>query len=398
MSFLSETLRSPRRTSPPPRRGAIFIVALGVIVILSGLLLVFASEMRTEAIAAANRLSAAKADAVAMGAEEWVLAQIDLNANDPIAIEEVYAEGIPVGEGYFWIIRPDVERTDVWAYGIQDEAGKLNINAATYDQLMYLPGMTSEIADSIIEWRGSSSSGGIGNTYYSSLPEPYNVKGFNFETVEELLLVKDVTQELLFGRDHNRDGVLSEAELQAPFNGPSMTTGGIEDDGRGWASYMTVYSIQNATAGGGGGGGGGANRPTIGRINVATAPKVVLQTLGLSESDADALISTRSTLTSSSSTTWIASAIGQQKAQSISQYTTNSSSQYSADIVAVSPDGRAFKRVRIVVDARSTPATIVYRKDLTEYGWPLDPAIRQSLRNGEGLTNYVSTTGTHTGL
>jgi len=52
------------------RRGAIFVTALGIVVILSGLILVFAQEMRTEAIASANRLSYLQADAVEQGAEK----------------------------------------------------------------------------------------------------------------------------------------------------------------------------------------------------------------------------------------------------------------------------------------------------------------------------------------
>ena len=47
-----------------------------------------------------------------------------------------------------------------------------------------------------------------------------------------------------------------------------------------------------------------------------------------------------------------------------------------ADSIALHPQ---------VVDARQTPAKIVYRKDMTEFGWPLDPAIRDQLRSGNGL-------------
>ena len=64
---------------------------------------------------------------------------------------------------------------------------------------------------------------------------------------------------------------------------------------------------------------------------------------------------------------------------------TDKSYQYSADIVAVSADGKSFKRVRIVADARRTPARIVYRKDLTDLGWPLDESIRDHLRQGGDL-------------
>ena len=65
---------------------------------------------------------------------------------------------------------------------------------------------------------------------------------------------------------------------------------------------------------------------------------------------------------------------------------TTTSSQYSADILAASIDGRAFRRVRIVVDISSTnaPPRIIYRRDLTDRGWPLDPQTLAGLREGRG--------------
>src|ERR1700710_2537769 len=69
----------------------------------------------------------------------------------------------------------------------------------------------------------------------------------------------------------------------------------------------------------------------------------------------------------------------------IGPFVTGQSFYYSADIVAVSGEGRAFKRARIVVNARSSPPVIVYRKDLTYLGWPLSPDILTSLRKGQPL-------------
>jgi len=122
-----------------------------------------------------------------------------------------------------------------------------------------------------------------------------------------------------------------------------------------------------------------------GLINVNTAPQEVLLTLpGLTQTDVQSLIAQRQTA-DTSSIAWVSDALGLQKAATIGQLITNHSYFYSADIVAVSGDGRAFKRVRIVVDARTTPAQIIYRKDLTSYGWPLPQAVRESMRAGRGV-------------
>lgn len=390
------------------RRGVIFIAAIGIVIVLGTLVLVLTQEMRVEAVASANRLAAVKADAVEQGAEQWVLAQIALNTTDAVTIENTPAEGIKVGDaGYFWIIRPDPEDATQYCYGICDECGKLNINSATATQLLYLPNMNEDLAGAIVEWRGGGGSTGPGSMYYGSLAEPYREKLANYESVEELLLVKDVTPDLLWGMDRNRDNVVSDVERNGAgssgfggaFGGATGgTVGGVADQGNGWFPYLTVYSVSSGSTGGGGTPGGGATGGTgatggqrrattvIGRVNVNTASTTVLQCLGLSESEAESVVSAREANSGSGiigGTQWLSSAIGG-KAQTLSQYITGASNEYSADIVGVSADGRAFKRVRIVIDARSTPAKVLYRKDLTEFGWPLPPEHLQSLKDGKG--------------
>ena len=48
----------------PYRHGVIFITALGIIVILAGLVLAYAMSMRSESLASGNRLAYAQADAI----------------------------------------------------------------------------------------------------------------------------------------------------------------------------------------------------------------------------------------------------------------------------------------------------------------------------------------------
>jgi hypothetical protein len=77
---------------------------------------------------------------------------------------------------------------------------------------------------------------------------------------------------------------------------------------------------------------------------------------------------------------------------------TTSSYFYSADIVAVSGDGRAFKRARVVIDGSTTPAKIIYRKDLTALGWPLPPEIHDDMRSGHPPRDAGASTGMGSGL
>ena len=82
-----------------------------------------------------------------------------------------------------------------------------------------------------------------------------------------------------------------------------------------------------------------------GLVNVNTAPKQVLMCLpGMTDSDADALVGKQSGA-AAGDYSWVFDALSKSKAVAISGAITGRSFQYSADIVAVSGDGRSYKRV-----------------------------------------------------
>jgi DNA uptake protein ComE-like DNA-binding protein len=347
--------------------------------------------MRTENLASANRRSDANADAVEHGAEQWVQAQVDAYTTDAMTITQVPAEAIQVGSGYFWILQPNPDSDQDYLYGITDESSKLNINSATATQLINLPCvMQQNVADAITDWRNPAAratADGAESNYYESLTEPYACKNGPYETVEELLLVEGVTPQLLWGYDYNRNGILEDAEKNTGgSNVGSFTGGGGGDDGRGIFNYLTCYSTRPAARG----------IPAVtGAVNINTASDVVLVALGMSQGDAESIISQRQGQDYTNAT-WANSITA--KYGVLAALLTGQSSQYSADIVAVSGDGRAFKRVRIVVDVSTSPSKIVYRKDLTSFGWPLPQSIRDTLRQGKPIqTGTVQSNMTSSG-
>src|SRR5699024_2839394 len=101
-------------------QGVIFVFAMAIIVILSAMMLVFARSMRTQALAANNRLAGIKASMIEQGAERWVLAQIDQNQADPATIVQIPAEALQVGDGYFWILRFYPDDDQQYDFGITD--------------------------------------------------------------------------------------------------------------------------------------------------------------------------------------------------------------------------------------------------------------------------------------
>jgi hypothetical protein len=81
------------------------------------------------------------------------------------------------------------------------------LNTANTNMLLYLPGMTSDFAQAIQDWRGTN---GVVSLDYSTFG--YYPKYAPFETVDELRLVYGATAELLAGDDINRNGVLDARE------------------------------------------------------------------------------------------------------------------------------------------------------------------------------------------
>ncbi len=366
--------------------------------------IVLCRAARVELLASANHVSASQAASVEKAGEQYAIQQIVQNDQDVFQLAETYFEAVPVGStaatpsGYFWFVRPDLGDANLPLYGLIDESSKLNITYATSDMMQQM-GITAELADSIVDWRDADSeitgSDGAEDEYYAAKPVPYTAKNEPFETLEELLLVKGASPQVLYGQNYGLPGAAAANSRRGGFGvGASTSVLGDELAMYGLFDYITVYSKSSDTAqgGGGGAGGGGATggaggnggaTAVTGKINVLTAPREVLMALpGLEESDVASLIQARSGQTDIE---FVQTTLGA-KAGAVTQYITGETKQFSADIVAVSADGRAFKRVRIVIDASDAmyPPKIVYRRDITAEGWPLDPAILASLRAGNG--------------
>jgi len=167
---------------------------------------------------------------------------------------------------------------------VTDEAGKLNINTATKEQLMGLPYMEEYIADAIIDWRDKDdtpSGLGVEGGYYENLPFKYTIRNGPFRTIRELLLVRDITEQLLYGEDTNFNGQLDYNE-QDGDESPPLDDGDDELD-KGWISFLTCYSYsKNVDAQG------------SARININQADENQLQqSLGISSSMARWIVERR---------------------------------------------------------------------------------------------------------
>jgi general secretion pathway protein K len=112
-----------------------------------------------------------------------------------------------------------------YRFRVTDESGKINVNALTdasgivMKNLLVNSGVSTEhaaiIVDSILDWKDPDDLhrlSGAESDYYLSLPNPYRAKDAPFDTLEELLLVKGVTPEILYG-DGEKKGVIRHLTL-----------------------------------------------------------------------------------------------------------------------------------------------------------------------------------------
>lgn len=85
---------------------------------------------------------------------------------------------------------------------IRDECALVDLNHATRDELVALPGMGPELADPILDWRDADNETreyGAEADWYAQLDPAYPAKDGPFDTVDELRLLKGFTKNMLLG-------------------------------------------------------------------------------------------------------------------------------------------------------------------------------------------------------
>ena len=128
------------------KNALVLIAVLWLLVILSILSAVTAQTSRLD-----TRVSLSAAERIRFkwahrGAVETAIAVLNDDETDSDSFDDLWCNNIED----FNNVQMDLCRFTV---EVNDEAGKLNINTASKNQLMILDNMTSEIADSILDWR-----------------------------------------------------------------------------------------------------------------------------------------------------------------------------------------------------------------------------------------------------
>ncbi len=192
-----------------PQNGIALMTVLWIMTILLVIVFSFSYMARTETLSiisfkgAMERKFIAEAG-VERGITELFYRNVYKNQNVELEGKEVWKiDGTSytgkLGNGHYTI-------------RITDDSGKIDINNMTDASAIILKnfltnsGMSAEdadiIADSVLDWIDTDDLvrlHGAESDYYQSLPNPYKAKNAPLDTLEELLLVKGVTPEILYG-------------------------------------------------------------------------------------------------------------------------------------------------------------------------------------------------------
>jgi len=204
--------------------GIALLIVLWVLTILMVIVFSFSLMARTETLSIMSYKSGiAKKFLAEAGIQRGIMEIFyrDVYRNQNVELEgrEIWktdgtSHDAQLGEGYYTV-------------RITDEAGKVDINTApalVLKNLFMNTGISGEdadiIVDSLMDWKDPDDLhrlNGAESDYYQSLPTPYNAKNAKFDTVEELLLVKGVTPDILYGSKEKK-GVVEFLTVHAKNN------------------------------------------------------------------------------------------------------------------------------------------------------------------------------------
>ncbi len=261
--------------------GIAIILVIWILLLLMIIVMEFSFAMRQEANATRNYRDEIECYFYALSGFEQAVAELLKEAS--LKPENQESESPPVPDAAVNTLTEateepvwrDDQRTVEMKLGrgmvevmVANENGKWNLNAMPEDKLRALIGTLVEdeverdtITDSILDWIDDNNLhrlNGSEDDYYESLKQPYPCKDAPFDTVEELLNVRGITPEVLYGC--MKSGVNEEGEEVIQFQ-------------KGLVDMVSLYGTTS--------------------VNINTAPKEVLVSAGFTEAEAEEIISAR---------------------------------------------------------------------------------------------------------
>lgn len=262
--------------------GLALVVVLWILAFLGIVFTTFTFSMRTELAAASNFKQETEAYYLAEAGVYRAAAEI-INADRDLPPDsksydapnehwhtnpDAY-ENVALGGGHYWV-------------AVKDEESKIPLNGQItpqYDAMLRRlftnsgvrdDKLLSTLVDSIQDWRDVDNlhrMSGAEDDYYLSLPGPYRAKNADFDAIDELLLIKGMASEILYG---NIASPQRRAELGAQLPWERDLRPG---EYLGVAQHLSLYSS--------------------GQVNINTASPEVLIALGLTPAETKCVLDRR---------------------------------------------------------------------------------------------------------
>jgi type II secretory pathway component PulK len=255
------------------RKGLVIIAVLWTVVVLMAIVAVLGRRTRLDMKVCMARMDGVRCKWACRAGVEKAIAVLNTDETENDTLLDLWSDN---AEDFNDVM---LERCRL-NIRVVDETSKLNINSATKEQLLGLPYMLEEIADAIIDWRDADdmpSGAGVEGGYYEGLDFVYRARNGPFRTIRELLMVKDITEELFYGEDTNFNGQLDYNERDGDESPP--TDDGDDELDRGWIAYLTCYpAAESAGQNNQNNQDSGSEQPST-QVNVNTAKEEVLVAL-----------------------------------------------------------------------------------------------------------------------
>jgi general secretion pathway protein K len=192
-------------------KGVALLVVLWLLMLLSVVVGEFCSNTRTEVNVTRNLRETTQAYYIAKAGINRAI--VELEAKRPLTETEGPRLGGKSERAVETRANPQMPATSFgegrYEVTIWNESGKVNINRAgslllkmTLNGFDLADHQKEVIVDSILDWRDRDDlhrPEGAENDYYLSLTKPYRCKNDDFESIDELLLVRGVTPAIFFG-------------------------------------------------------------------------------------------------------------------------------------------------------------------------------------------------------
>ena len=248
------------------RRGVVLIVVTIVIMLISLAAYGFLTLMETENKASRARGDQMQAQSVACSGREYLASLLERPRSERPAgaasddLPEQFGNIVVDGsqdqrdederQGRFSVIAPNDSETAARTlrFGYENESAKINLGRCSRENdanrvrrraLLNLPNMDESTADAILDWIDPDDSVrdlGAESEYYQGLQPPRRPRNGLPPSLEELLLVKGVTREKLFGVDLNANFAVDSSEEKLADEQAEIATSSHVP----WSQFLTV--------------------------------------------------------------------------------------------------------------------------------------------------------------